>query len=66
MDSSFHAIPIGTGEILRDGDDVSILAIGATVSPALEAAKELSLKGIQSAVVNSRFAKPIDSELSWT
>ncbi|MDD4873724.1 MAG: 1-deoxy-D-xylulose-5-phosphate synthase [Dehalococcoidales bacterium] len=63
MDSSFHAISIGTGEILRYGDDIAILAIGATVSPSIEAANELSLMGIQTTVVNCRFVKPIDSDL---
>jgi 1-deoxy-D-xylulose-5-phosphate synthase len=63
MDTKFHSIPIGRGEVLRHGDDVAILALGATVVPALEAAEELSVGGIQATVVNSRFAKPLDSEL---
>ena len=63
MDKELHSIPIGKGEILRHGDDVAILALGATVSPALEAAQELADKGIKATVVNSRFAKPLDSEL---
>jgi 1-deoxy-D-xylulose-5-phosphate synthase len=63
MDKELHSIPIGKGEILRHGDDVAILALGATVSPALEAAQELADKGIEATVVNSRFAKPLDSEL---
>ncbi len=63
MDSEFHEIPIGKGEILRYGDDVGIIAIGATVAPALEAAYEAEKHGIQAAVVNARFVKPLDSEL---
>ncbi len=63
MDTELHSIPIGSGEILRHGEDVAILALGATVAPALEAAQELAANGVQATVVNSRFAKPLDSEL---
>ena len=63
LDAELYPIPIGKGEILRHGEDVAILAIGATVAPTLEAAEELASKGIEAAVVNARFAKPLDSEL---
>ncbi|MEE8418519.1 MAG: 1-deoxy-D-xylulose-5-phosphate synthase, partial [Dehalococcoidales bacterium] len=63
LDSELHIIPIGTGEILRQGDDVALLAIGATVAPAIEAAEKLASSGIESTVVNARFAKPLDREL---
>ena len=63
MDTVLHEIPVGKGEVLKSGDDVAILAIGAVVSPALAAAEELASKGIQATVVNARFAKPLDSEL---
>jgi len=63
LDTELHTIPIGKGEILRQGEDVAILAIGATVAPALEAAQELASKGIEATVVNARFAKPLDAEL---
>ena len=63
LDTELHPIPIGKGEILRHGEDVAILAIGATVTPALEAAQELASKGIEATVVNARFAKPLDAEL---
>jgi len=63
LDTELHPIPIGKGEILRRGKDVAILAIGAMVAPALEAAQELAASGIEATVVNARFAKPLDSEL---
>ena len=63
LDTELHEIPIGKGEIVRYGEDVAILAIGAMVSPALEAAQELASSGIEATVVNARFAKPLDSEL---
>ena len=63
LDTELNPIPIGKGEIVRCGEDAAILAIGATVAPALEAAQELALSGIEVTVVNARFAKPLDSEL---
>ncbi|MBV8085331.1 MAG: 1-deoxy-D-xylulose-5-phosphate synthase [Chloroflexi bacterium] len=57
--------PIETGksEVLRRGDDVAILAFGPLAYSALEAAASLEGRGIQSTVVNARFAKPLDEEL---
>jgi len=63
LDTELHEIPIGEGEIVRNGEDVVILAIGVTVAPALEAAGELAASGIEATVVNARFAKPLDSGL---
>ena len=63
LDTKLHDIPIGKWEVLRRGGDVAILAIGAMVSPALEAAQELAAGKIEATVVNARFAKPLDSEL---
>ena len=63
LDAELHTIPIGKGEIVRQGGDVVILAIGVMVPVALEAAQELASKGIEATVVNARYAKPLDSEL---
>lgn len=63
LDKELVLIPIGKGEIVKYGKDVAILAIGAMVAPALEAAQELATNGIDATVVNARFAKPVDSEL---
>jgi 1-deoxy-D-xylulose-5-phosphate synthase len=63
MDASFKLIPVGTGEVLRSGNDVAIIAVGASVPPAIEAAGQLLLKGIEATVINSRFIKPLDSEI---
>jgi 1-deoxy-D-xylulose-5-phosphate synthase len=62
-DTEFHEIPIGEGEVLKHGEDVVILALGASVAPSLEAAGELASYGIEATVVNARFAKPLDSAL---
>ncbi|MBH0208830.1 MAG: 1-deoxy-D-xylulose-5-phosphate synthase [Nitrospira sp.] len=63
MDPAPHALPIGKGELLKDGTDVAIMAIGVSVWQAMEAAKRLSEEGISTAVVNGRFVKPLDQEL---
>ena len=63
MDKEFRLMPIGKAEVLREGDDLAIVAIGSMVTPAMEAAEELSAGGIEATVINARFAKPLDSEL---
>jgi 1-deoxy-D-xylulose-5-phosphate synthase len=63
MDTEFKQLPIGKGEVLRQGNDVAILAIGSMVAPAMEAAEILALQGIEATVVNARFVKPVDTEL---
>ena len=56
-------LPIGKAEIIRQGEDVVIIGIGSTVTPSLEAAEHLALRGIDAMVINARFAKPLDREL---
>jgi 1-deoxy-D-xylulose-5-phosphate synthase len=63
LDTKFREIPIGEGEVLRYGEDVTILALGASVAPSLEAAGKLAEKGVEATVVNARFAKPLDALL---
>ncbi|MEZ4332902.1 MAG: 1-deoxy-D-xylulose-5-phosphate synthase [Myxococcota bacterium] len=62
LDPDVKPIAIGRAELLRDGADAAIFAIGATVHPALEAAAELGAEGIACTVVNARFVKPLDRE----
>ncbi len=57
------AVPLGRGELLREGDSAAVIALGAMVAPALAAARALSEEGIEIAVANARFAKPLDGEL---
>jgi 1-deoxy-D-xylulose-5-phosphate synthase len=63
LKSEFQKIPIGKGALVREGKDLTILAIGPAVHSALEAADILAKEGVDSAVINARFAKPLDSEL---
>jgi len=56
-------IEIGKAEILREGDDLAIIAYGSMVYPALEAAEKLAVDKISATVVNARFVKPLDAEM---
>lgn len=57
---------IGKGNVLADGDDVTIVAIGDMVYEALEARKILAQSNIQAAVIDMHTVKPIDKELLLT
>ena len=63
LDEELKTLKIGEAEILQGGEDLVILAIGATVYPALYAARELGEEKIRVGVVNSRFVKPLDRDL---
>ncbi|MDD5284806.1 MAG: 1-deoxy-D-xylulose-5-phosphate synthase [Desulfuromonadaceae bacterium] len=63
LDAGLKSLEIGKGELLSDGRDLTIIAIGATVYPALEAAETLKLNGIDAGVINARFVKPLDTDL---
>lgn len=56
-------IPPGRGEVLREGKDLAIFAVGSLVSEALTAADLLAQQGLSTAVLNCRFVKPLDEEL---
>ncbi len=63
MDPELRELPIGRGEVIKDGKDATILAIGSTVYPARDAARILESRGIDLSVVNARFVKPLDRDL---
>jgi 1-deoxy-D-xylulose-5-phosphate synthase len=54
------ATPYGTWEVLRQGSDVAILAVGTMVATSLAAAEQLAADGLDVTVVNCRFLKPHD------
>ncbi len=58
IDQPMSLIPIGKGEICRNGKKVAILAFGSMLTPALEASERLD-----ATVANMRFVKPIDKAL---
>jgi 1-deoxy-D-xylulose-5-phosphate synthase len=57
------AVTMGKGELLSQGDDIALIAIGNAVSPAFKAAEMLRKEGISPCVINARFIKPLDEEL---
>jgi len=63
MEEGWEPLPVGKGELLRQGDDVLLLGYGTMVNPAMQAAEILSEHGIEATVVNARFVKPLDREL---
>ena len=63
MEEGWEPLEIGKAEILRNGDDVLMLAYGSMVNSAMQAAEILSEHGIEATVINARFAKPLDTEL---
>jgi len=62
MDKDLKPVPLGKSELLKEGEDL-LLAYGSMVYPALAAAKELEKDGIRLAVVDAKFAKPLDEEM---
>jgi 1-deoxy-D-xylulose-5-phosphate synthase len=66
LDVQLTTLPIGKAEVLQDGDDLVILAVGGSVYPALNAAERLKEAKIKTGIVNVRFVKPLDKELVYT
>lgn len=60
MSGPLMLIPPGEGQVLREGADVVLIALGTMVSPAMEAAQRLAEAGIKAGVINARFVKPLD------
>lgn len=63
LDPELVPIPIGSWEQLREGDSLTIIAIGPMVQVAEEAADMLKREGVSAAVVNARFLKPLDADM---
>ena len=62
LDRPPQGLPLGKAELVREGADIGIIAVGPMVYTALEAAERLTGHGIDAAVLNLRFIKPIDVE----
>lgn len=62
-DAAPTPLPIGVSERLREGNDLTIIAIGHPVAAALLAAETVSGLGISCGVINARFVKPLDSQM---
>ena len=55
-------IDLGKAEIIKEGDDLSIVAIGKMVERAVEVSKLLEKENINAEIINARFLKPLDNE----
>ncbi|MBN1907435.1 MAG: 1-deoxy-D-xylulose-5-phosphate synthase [Deltaproteobacteria bacterium] len=65
IDEEYKLIPINSSaEILTEGKDLAIAAIGSMVYPAIEAAKELEKEGISATVINCRTVTPVDRKIA--
>ena len=58
-----ETMPIGTSQLVREGDDLTLIAYGAMLQPTLEAAAELAKDGIQAAVIDLLTIAPLDDSL---
>ncbi len=63
LDTEFKTIPIGESEIVREGKDILIIALGSMVYPALEAAQDLENDSVSACVLNCRSVKPLDKNI---
>ena len=63
LDPEMKELEIGKGEVIQDGSDIAIFAYGHTVEWAQKVADKFEKEGVSVAVINARFAKPIDKEL---
>ncbi len=63
INSSPEILDIGCGEVLIEGDDILLLAVGSSVPEALKAQKDLASLNINASVINARFVKPLDHRL---
>ncbi len=63
LKEEFELLPVGKAEVIQEGSDVAILAVGNMVQFSIAAAEKLKVDGINTQVVNMRFIKPMDNEL---
>lgn len=63
MEEGWEPLPIGKGEILRNGDDILLVGYGTMVQIATQVAEILREHGIEATVINARFVKPLDTDL---
>jgi 1-deoxy-D-xylulose-5-phosphate synthase len=63
IDQEMMPLEIGKAEIMSEGKDVAIVALGNLVYPSLLAAEKLQVYGISAMVINARFVKPLDGDL---
>ena len=62
MPANEQSVAIGKAALLREGTDLTIVALSSMVAPALAAAKELAAEGISVEVIDPRTISPLDIE----
>jgi 1-deoxy-D-xylulose-5-phosphate synthase len=63
LKKGFQPVPIGKAELIREGNDITLIGIGNMVAVCESAAAKLAEAGIDAAVINARFVKPLDAAL---
>ena len=63
LDPEYRVLPFGESELLKEGKDLTLMALGSMVQPSLEAASEMEKEGLSATVINGRFVKPLDKRL---
>jgi len=63
LDDELKTLEIGKSEVLKEGSDLAIIAIGSIVTSAVAATEKLLKEGLNIKVINARFVKPLDEEL---
>ena len=63
LEAPCRALDIGRGEIVAEGGDLAIIAVGTMVQPALAAAARLQQEGVSARVIDARYVKPLDEAL---
>ena len=63
LDDELKIIEIGKSEILFEGNDLAIIALGPLVNSCIDAVESLKKEGINATLINARFVKPLDLEL---
>jgi pyruvate dehydrogenase E1 component beta subunit len=58
-----HVVPLGMGNVVREGSDVTIVTIGSMLDPALDAADRLASQGASAEVIDPRTLVPLDADL---
>jgi 1-deoxy-D-xylulose-5-phosphate synthase len=64
FDKDYQTLPLGQSELLKEGKDLLIIALGSMVSPSMEASQLLEEEGLSVGVINCRFVKPLDEKLA--
>jgi 1-deoxy-D-xylulose-5-phosphate synthase len=63
LSGAVAALKLGKGQLIKEGGDFTVIALGSMVTPAREALEILSREGLSGSLINARFVAPLDMEL---